>query len=95
MFDPYIRDQMDIPSEIAHGTPVEIITIHVQKRRKEYIGIGLSGDQWPRVVRTSDSRFHVDDMLWMINGKEANGVQCAQRIVRKRHLTISLLRKIV
>lgn len=86
---------MDIPSEIAHGTPVEIITIHVQKRRFEYLGIRLTGNHWPRVVQTSDSRFHIDDMLWMINGKEANGVQCAQRIVRKSHLTISLLRKIV
>lgn len=84
-------------TEVAAAAAVECVTVHVQKRRWQRLGLQLagSGDEWPRVFSTSDSRFQVGDVVYMINGRESRGTErTARRIVWKRRMSITLLRRV-
>lgn len=81
--------------EVSTGQSVECITVYVQKRRWQRLGITLerTHSQWPRVHSSTDTRFQIGDVVYMINGREAAGlVHTAKTIVWKRRMTITVLR---
>lgn len=81
------------------GAPVELVTVHVHKRRWRRLGLELTvvdGDdeRWPRVHTSRDARFLPQrDRIFMINGKEARGCRAtAWRIYRKARMSITVIR---
>ena len=82
--------------QVVVGAAVECVTVHVRKRRWQRLGLELEGrglDDWPKVHSSTDARFRVGDVVYMINGREARGHErTARRIVWKRRMSITLLR---
>lgn len=91
---------MASPGPMSDSVPVELVTIFVKKKRFKRVGIELVGgsDGWPRVhsIRgLEDSQFRVDDIVYMINGREANGCAAVARTIwRKRCMSITLMRRV-
>jgi hypothetical protein len=82
--------------QVVVGAAVECVTVHVRKRRWQRLGLELEGrgpDDWPKVHSSTDARFRVGDVVYMINGRETRGPKrTARRIVWKRRMSITLLR---
>lgn len=79
----------------ALGVSMYCVTVHVKKRRWERLGLNLTGEQYPRIVSSTDERFQPSDLIFMINGRETN--QGSHKVARtlkwKRYMTIVLLRR--
>lgn len=76
------------------GVSLQCVTVHLCKRRWQKVGLGLTGEQYPRIVTSTDDRFQPSDLIYMINGREMNqGCHKTARILKwKRYMTVVLLR---
>lgn len=80
-------------SAVAEARAVRLVTIFINKRRFEKIGIFLQGSHIPEVVRTENELFHVNDLIFAINGRLMIGSkQTSFFIWVRRHMTISVYR---